>query len=162
MVWKYGRKVIDALFKRWAKRAPVCARLATQREADCDRSHIRVFEAGLSSQRSGNHQQSTRDAQKEVGKELIAVAKQQGLYISKNEWVAFGERKRVPSGESIVFFDNQQGQVIKVRDPFAKALKGSIKAEKKCALDKALDDIEAGRIQKYPDFESFKKEMLEL
>ena len=120
MVWKYGRKVIDALFKRWAKRTPVCARLATQREADCDRSHIRVFEAGLSSQRSGNHQQSTRDTQEEVGKELIAVAKQQGLYISKNEWVAFGERKRVPSGESIVFFDNQQGQVIKVRDPFAK------------------------------------------
>lgn len=45
---------------------------------------------------------------------------------------------------------------------FVKALKGSIKAEKKCALDKALEDIEAGRIQNYPDFESFKKEMLEL
>ncbi len=45
---------------------------------------------------------------------------------------------------------------------FVKALKGSIKAEKKCALDKALEDIEAGRIQEYPNFESFKKEMLEL
>ena len=45
---------------------------------------------------------------------------------------------------------------------FVKALKGSMKAEKKCALDAALEDIEAGRIQKYPDFESFKKEMLEL
>ena len=45
---------------------------------------------------------------------------------------------------------------------FVKALKGNMKAEKKCALDAALEDIEAGRIQKYPDFKSFKKEMLEL
>ena len=46
MIWKYGRTVINALFKRRTKCAPICAELESRREADCDRSDIGVFELG--------------------------------------------------------------------------------------------------------------------
>lgn len=81
MIWKYGRTVINALFKRRTKCASICAELESRSEADCDRSDIGVFEAGLSSEQHGDHQQSTRfDAQK-ISSQLIEIAKAHNLYV---------------------------------------------------------------------------------
>lgn len=122
MVWRYGRKVIDALFKRRTKRIPICAEFASRREADCDRSHIGVFEIGLSSEQHGDHQQSTRLDAQEISSQLIYTAKRHGLYIPTNKWDYFGERKKEPSGESIIYFNSNDNEVIKVRNPMAKAV----------------------------------------
>ena len=43
------------------------------------------------------------------------------MYISETEWEKFGDRKRDPSGESIVYFDSPNNRVVKVRNPLAKA-----------------------------------------
>ncbi len=122
MVGRYGRKVIDALFKRWTKRIPICAELASKREADCDRSHIGVFEIGLSSEQHGDHQQSTRLDAQEISSQLIDTAKKHGLYIPTSKCDDFGERKKEPSGESIIYFNSNNNEVIKVRNPMAKAV----------------------------------------
>ena len=81
-MWKYGRKVVEALFKRRTECTPVRAELASRSEADSDRSDIRVFEAGLSAQQHGDYEQSTRiNAQEKEGLRLITIAKEQGLFI---------------------------------------------------------------------------------
>ncbi len=121
MGWNYGRKIIEALFAGRAKRTSVRAKFESRCEADRDRSDIRVFEIGLSAQQYGDHQQGTRIVAEKVAAQLVAIAKANGLYIPKYEWETFGERKRVPSGESIVYLDYSRKQVIKVRDPFAKS-----------------------------------------
>ena len=121
MNWEYGRKVIHALFKRRSKCAPICAEFESKSAADSDRSDIGVFEARLSIKQHGDNQQGTRlDAQK-VSSQLIEIAKQHNLYIPKTEWEKFGDRKRDPSGESIVYFDSPNNRVVKVRNPLAKA-----------------------------------------
>jgi hypothetical protein len=75
-MWKYGRKVIDALFKRRTERTPVRAELERRSEADSSRSDIRVFEVGLSAERHGDYEQGTRNAaQTAEGARLIAIAK---------------------------------------------------------------------------------------
>ena len=129
MGWNYGRKIIEALFAGRTKRAPVRAELESRREADRDRSDIRVFEAGLSAQQYGNHQQGARVAADEVAAQLVSIAKANELYIPKREWDTFGERKRIPSGESIVYLDYPRNRVIKVRDPFAKSAIKQLRAE---------------------------------
>ena len=74
-MWKYGRKVIDALFKRRTERTPVRAELERRSEADSSRSDIRVFEVGLSAEQHGDYEQGTRNAaQEEEGARLIAIA----------------------------------------------------------------------------------------
>lgn len=45
---------------------------------------------------------------------------------------------------------------------FIKALDGKVKAQKKTGLDEALEDVKAGRVYKYENFETFKQKMLEL
>lgn len=129
MAWKYGRKIIDALFAGRAKRAQVCTKFESRAEADSDRSDIRVFEVGLSVEQSGNHEQSARIIAQEVATQLVGIAKANGLYIPKCDWDAFGDRKRVPSGESIVYLDNLHNQVVKVRNPFAKSAIKQLRAE---------------------------------
>lgn len=80
-----------------------------------------MFEARLSIKQHGDNQQGTRlDAQK-VSSQLIEIAKQHNLYIPKTEWEKFGDRKRDPSGESIVYFDSPNNRVVKVCNPLAKA-----------------------------------------
>lgn len=121
-MWTYGRKIIDSLFKRRAKRHPICAQLESRGEADSDRSDIGVFEVGLSPQRHGNYEQGKgNSAQEAESDRLIAIAKAHGLFIPREEGDSFGDRKRLPSGESIVFFDEKGQKVIKVRNPFAKS-----------------------------------------
>ena len=122
-MWRYGRKIIESLFKRRTERTPVRAELASRSEADSDRSDIRVFEAGLSTQQHGDYEQGTRTgAQEAEGLRLIAIAKENGLYIDKSKWDSFGDRKRLPSGESIVYLSDDEKEVVKLRNPFAKSV----------------------------------------
>jgi len=137
---KNGHTFIWSFFRRRAKRSPVCAELASRSEADSDRSDIRMFEVGLSAKQYGNHEQGTGDCprtklsaqhlpeqstgnaeQEAESNRLIAIAKNNGLFIGKSEWETLGDRKRLPSGESIVFLTPDEQEVIKLRNPFAKS-----------------------------------------
>lgn len=129
-MWKYGRKIIESIFKRRPERIPVCAELASRSEADSDRSDIGVFEIGLSTQQYGDYEQGTRvDAQEKEGLRLITISKEQGLYIDKSRWDGYGDRKRLPSGESIVYLSEEGKDVIKIRNPFAKSVVKTMHAQ---------------------------------
>lgn len=65
--------------------------------------------------------QSSRAEQEAVGHRLIENAKRNSLYVAPSLLNTFGERKRKPSGESIVYIDEERGRVVKIKDPFAKA-----------------------------------------
>lgn len=121
-MWRNGRKIINCLFKRRTKCNDVRSKLESRDEANSDRSDIRVFEVGVSSQRYGDYEHGTRNsAQQAEGERLIAIAKEAGLFIDKQQWESFGDRKRLPSGESIVYLDNTGTRITKIRDPFAKS-----------------------------------------
>ena len=119
---KNGQTFIRSIFRRRAERTPVCAELATKREAASDRSHIRMFEVGLPAKQSGDHEYGTGNAAQEAeSNRLIAIAKDNGLFVEKSEWDNLGDRKRLPSGESIVYLSPDGQEVIKLRNPFAKS-----------------------------------------
>ena len=117
----YGRKIIDYIFKRWEERPAICYEPERKVQADSDRSDIRVFETGLSTQQYGDNRQSTRTAEEEECLRLIKVAKEQGLYIDKSDWGKFGDRRMIPTGESIVFLSEDGTTFTKMKSPFAKA-----------------------------------------
>lgn len=123
-MWRnYGRKIINAIFKKRTGSPAVRVEFESRVQADSDRSDIRVFEAGLSSEQHGDYEQSTGTAAQEAeSARIIAIAKEQGLFIDKSEWSKFGDRKRLPSGESIVFLNDNEDVVTKIRDPFAKSV----------------------------------------
>ena len=119
---RYGRKIIRNIFKKRPERPSVCVEFESRSEADSDRSDIRVFEVGLSAERHGNNEYgSPNAAQEEESNRLITIAKANGLYIPRADWESFGDRKRLPSGESIVYLDKEGLKVTKVRNPFAKS-----------------------------------------
>lgn len=119
----YGHRIIETFFKRRAERTAICAELASRSEADSDRSDIGVFEVGLSAEQHGDYEQGTGvAAQEEEGQRLIAIAKEHGLFVDKSKWDNYGDRKRLPSGESIVYLSEDEKNVIKLRNPFAKSV----------------------------------------
>lgn len=119
---KNGHTFIRSIFRRRTECTPVCAELASRSEADSDRSDIRMFEVGLSAKQSGDYEQSTGNAAQEAeSSRLIAIAKDNGLFVEKSEWENLGDRKRLPSGESIVYLSPDGQEVIKLRNPFAKS-----------------------------------------
>ena len=119
---KNGHNFIRSIFRRRTERTPVCAELASRSEADSDRSDIRMFEVGLSAKQSRDYEQSTGNAAQEAeSNSLIAIAKDNGLFVAKSEWENLGDRKRLPSGESIVYLSPDGQEVIKLRNPFAKS-----------------------------------------
>lgn len=121
-MWKYGKDIIRHLFEKWAEGKSVRVDLESKVQADSDRSDIRVYEAGLSPERYGDYEQGTGVAAQEAeSKRLIAIAKEKGLFIPKSEWTKFGDRKRLPSGESIVYLSDDGEAITKIRNPFAKA-----------------------------------------
>lgn len=121
-MWNYGRKIIEYIFKKRRECIDICAELESRSEADRDRSDIRVFEIGLSSEQYGDYEQGTGNAAYEnESARIISIAKENGLYITKSQIEALGDRKRLPSGESIVYFDEKNSLVYKVRNPFAKS-----------------------------------------
>ena len=112
-MWRNGRKIINCLFKRRTKCNDVRSKLESRDEANSDRSDIRVFEAGLSAEQYGDYEQSTGNAaQEKESNRLIAIAKANHLFIEKKDWEQFGDRKRLPSGESIVYLSNDGKLVI--------------------------------------------------
>ena len=122
IMWKYGRKVIESLLKRRTECPEIRAEFASRSEADSDRSDIRMFETGLSAEQYGNYEQGTGNAaQEKEGNRLIAIAKVNHLYIDKKDWDKYGDRKRLPSGESIVYLSEDSKKVTKIRNPFAKS-----------------------------------------
>lgn len=76
-MWRdYGRKIINAIFKKRAVSPAVCVELESKVQADCDRSDIRVFENGLSIEQYGDYQQSTGvAAQESESARLVSIAK---------------------------------------------------------------------------------------
>ena len=121
-MWNYGRKIIEYIFKKRRECIDICAELESRSEAYRDRSDIRVFEIGLSSEQYGDYEQGTGNAAYEnESARIISIAKENGLYITKSQIEALGDRKRLPSGESIVYFDEKNSLVYKVRNPFAKS-----------------------------------------
>ena len=80
----YGRKIIDYIFKRWTERPAICYEPERKVQADSDRSDIRVFETGLSTQQYGDNRQSTRTAEEEECLRLIKIAKEQDFKLWMN------------------------------------------------------------------------------
>ena len=81
-----------------------------------------MFEVGISVEQYGNYEQGSGiTAQEEESNRLITIAKSIGCFIPVSQWAQFGDRKRLPSGESIVYLNEQRQTVIKVRNPFAKS-----------------------------------------
>ena len=99
----YGRKIIDYIFGKRSDCTPIHYECEQKVQADSDRSDIRVFETGLSSQRHGDYWQGTRNAEEEECNRLIEIAKKQGLYIEKTDWDKFGNRRMPPTSESVVY-----------------------------------------------------------
>ena len=98
----------------------ICYEPERKVQANSDRSDIRVFETGLSTQQYGDNRQSTRTAEEEECLRLIKIAKEQGLYIDKSDWGKFGDRRMIPTGESIVFLSEDGTTFTKMKSPFAK------------------------------------------
>ena len=89
-------------------------------QSDTDRSYIRMLEERLAHQQDGAWLSCSRAAQESYGHCLIEAAKQTGQFLTKEECKALGRLKHLPSGESTIYENSQQGIVYKVRDPFAK------------------------------------------
>lgn len=122
-MWRYGKELVRHLFERRAEGRSVRVVLESKVQADSDRSDIRVLEAGLSPKRYGDYEHGTGAAAQEAeSKRLIETAKAKGLFIPKTEWAEFGDRKRLPSGESIVYLSEDGETITKIRNPFAKAV----------------------------------------
>lgn len=117
----YGRKIIDYIFKKRTERPAIHYELERKIQADSDRRDIRVFETGLPSQQHGNNRQGKRNAEDEECQRLIRIAKEQGLYIDESDWERFGDRRMIPTGESIVFLSRDGSTFTKMKSPFAKA-----------------------------------------
>ena len=117
----YGRKIVDYIFKKRKERSGICYESERKVQADSDRSDIRMFETGISTQQYGNNRQSTRNAEEEECARLIRIAKEQDLYIDKSDWDTFGDRRMIPTGESVVFLSEDESTFTKMKAPFAKA-----------------------------------------
>ena len=112
---------IDYIFKKRTKCPAIRYELERKVQADSDRSDIRVFETGVSSQRHGDYWQGKRNAEEKECNRLIDIAKANGLYITKTDWDKFGDRRVTPTGESIVFLSKDAVTYTKMKSPFAKA-----------------------------------------
>ena len=78
----YGRKIIDYIFGKRSNSSAVSYEREQKIQANSDRSDIRVFETGISTQRYGNNRQSSRTAEEEECNRLISIAKENNLYYS--------------------------------------------------------------------------------
>ena len=85
-MWDYGRKIVEYIFKKRRECIDICAELESRSEADSDRSDIRVFEIGLSSEQYGDYEQGTGNAAYEnESARLISIDKDNGLYVTKTQ-----------------------------------------------------------------------------
>ena len=117
----YGRKIINYIFGKRSNSSTISYEREQKVQADSDRSDIRVFETGISTQRYGNNRQSSRTAEEEECNRLISIAKENNLYIDKADWDKFGNRRMIPTGESVVFLSKDGNVFTKMKSPFSKA-----------------------------------------
>ena len=71
-------------------------------KASGDRVDIGSLSEGLATEQRGDNERSQRKEQETVGHKIIDNAKKNGSYIERTSFVDFGERKKSPSGKSIV------------------------------------------------------------
>ncbi len=105
----YGRKIIDYIFKKRSERLTICYEPERKIQADSDRSDIRVFETGISTQQHGDNWQSTGNAEDEECSRSIKIDKEQGLYMISLIGICSvtGEYMfQVPSGEIKILSPN--------------------------------------------------------
>jgi len=88
-----------------------------------DRSDILAYEQGLLSGFPDDMPGGSRRLAQLESDRLIAVAKATGDFIPALEWDSFGIRCKRPSGESIVYLDEESRCVIKAKDPFVVTFK---------------------------------------
>ena len=117
----YGRKIINYIFGKRSNSSSISYEREQKVQADSDRSDIRVFETGISAQRYGNNWQSSRTSEEEECNRLISIAKENNLYIDKADWDKFGNRRMIPTGESVVFLSKDGSVFTKMKSPFSKA-----------------------------------------
>lgn len=79
-----------------------------------------------------------------------------------NDFRRYRQRGRLRSLPYARFFFVISGYADIILKKFITSLEGKVKAQKKSGLDEALEDVKAGRIHKYENFEAFKQKMLEL
>lgn len=78
-----------------------------------------VYEEGLQSEQVDNQLGGSRLAVRNESDRLIDLSRKLGDYIPSTVWDSFGLRNTKPSGESVVFIDEDNDRVIKFKDPFA-------------------------------------------
>lgn len=79
-MWKYGKDIIRHLFEKRGYRPTIRVVLESKGQALSDRSDIRVFEAGLSSERYGDNEQGTGNAAQDAESKRLIVHAQDVIY----------------------------------------------------------------------------------
>lgn len=95
-----------------------------------NRGDIRVFEEGLAPEYTSYSVDSERTRREKESERLVTIAKQNGLFIPIDQTKTLGEKYPQRTGESVVYFNEQQGRVFKVKNPYAKsAMKKGVQPE---------------------------------
>lgn len=93
-------------------------------------SDLRVFEEGLDTSYNEYSEYSERNRRTTESERLVNIAKQRGLYITIKVIKTLAGKHPKRTGESVVYVDTETGNVIKVKDPYAKAaMKSGVKPE---------------------------------
>lgn len=103
--------------------------IARRRQADSDRSSIRVFTTELPHQSVGVRSHGTTAEEEAESQRLIDIAKRNLLYIDPCDTNRYGTLLSIPTGESKVYINEEMGVVFKVHDPFAKRVLKDLHAE---------------------------------
>ena len=99
-------------------------------EGNRDGSDLRVFEEGLDTSYNKYSEYSERNRREAESERLVNIAKQHGLFVSKEVISTFTGKRSKRTGESVVYINRQAGKVIKVKDPYAKsAMKSGVQPE---------------------------------
>ena len=116
--------------KRWDDSQSMAGDASGRLASVGDRGSVRVFEEGLATNRRQHLDDSERDRREAESERLVDIAKENGLYISKERIRDLGQRKHKQSRESEVYINNDAGKVYKVKDPYASAaMKPGVKPE---------------------------------
>lgn len=92
----------------------------TRRASDSDRRYVGMLEERMAFEQNCDWTSGSRNAQKSFSKQLVNVAKELGIYLTKAQCADLGEFVPIRSGESRIYENAAQGLIYKIRDPFAK------------------------------------------
>ena len=84
-----------------------------------DKATERLSE-GLATEQDGDYERGSRAEQRAVGNQIISNAKKHSLFVEPSQARQYGERKKKRSGESVVYTNEEEIKVYKVKDPYAK------------------------------------------